>query len=58
MPVALLLALAQLLGQLLAQLHAPLVKAVDAPNRPGAEHAVLIQSDQGPDRGRIELLQQ
>ncbi len=30
MPVALLLALAQLLGQLLAQLHAPLVKAVDA----------------------------
>ena len=29
-----------------------------APNRPSAEHAVLIQSDQGPDRGRIELLQQ
>ncbi len=47
----------QRLRQLLAQLHAPLIEGVDAPDHALREHLVLVQRDQsgpsvfGPSRG-------
>ena len=34
-------------GQHFAQLHTPLVKAVDAPHGAADKHAVLLQGNQG-----------
>ena len=34
-------------GEYLAQLHTPLVKAVDAPYRTAHKHAVFLQCNQG-----------
>jgi 4-hydroxythreonine-4-phosphate dehydrogenase len=46
------------LGQHLAQLHAPLVEAVDAPQGAGAEHAVLVQRDSAPRLAGSSAVQQ
>src|SRR3954454_19550727 len=40
------------LGQDLPQLHPPLVKGVDPPDRPLGEDAVLVEGDQRPERLR------
>ena len=45
-------------GQHLAQLHAPLVEAVDAPDRTADEHPMLLQRDQRPQAGGGEFTQQ
>ena len=45
-----------LLGQDLAQLDAPLVEAVDIPDRALGEGQVLVVDDQGAERGRGDLL--
>src|SRR6185437_878732 len=47
-----------LLGQRLAQLHAPLVEGVDLPDRALGEDAVLVERHQLAERGRRQLLQQ
>ena len=44
-------------GQHLAQLHTPLVKAVDAPDGTADKHAVFVQRHQRAQAGRIQLLQ-
>ena len=46
------------LGQHLAQLHAPLVEAVDAPQRAADEHPVLVQREQRAQAGGVQPLQQ
>src|SRR3989344_9247977 len=46
------------LGQHLAQLHTPLVKAVDATQAATYEHAVLLQRNQRAQRGGGERIQQ
>jgi alpha-beta hydrolase superfamily lysophospholipase len=46
------------LGQHLAQLHAPLVKTVDAPERTADEHPVLVQRNQRAQAGRRQVVQQ
>src|SRR3984893_14309783 len=48
----------ELLGELLTELHAPLVERVDAPYDALREHAVLVERDEPAERGRIELLEQ
>src|SRR4029077_12403995 len=48
----------QLLGELLAKLHAPLVERVDAPYDALREHAVLVERDEPAESGRIDLLKQ
>ena len=48
-------------GQHLAQLHAPLVKAVDAPQRAADKNAVVLQRDQRDQRaqaGRRQFIEQ
>jgi hypothetical protein len=47
----------QVAAQRLAQLHAPLVEAVDAPQRAAGEHAVLVQRDQRAQRTRRQRVQ-
>src|SRR5579863_2086491 len=44
------------LGEHLAQLHAPLVERIDAPDRALREDAVLVERDQLAERGRREPL--
>ena len=44
-----------LLGQLLAELHAPLVEAVDAPDDALGERDVLVERDQLAEHGRAQL---
>src|SRR5580658_11219083 len=46
------------LGEHLPQLHAPLVKRVDAPDRALREDAMLVERDQLAERGGCEPLEQ
>src|SRR6202453_535216 len=46
------------LGERLAQFDAPLVEAIDAPDRALGEDAVLVQRDQLAQRGRSQAIQQ
>jgi len=48
----------QLLGEFLAELHAPLVERVDAPDDALRKNLVLVQGDQLAERGGVELLEQ
>src|SRR5580700_10736314 len=48
----------QLLGELLAELHAPLIERVDAPYDALREHAVFVERDEPAESGGIELLEQ
>src|ERR1700731_1589797 len=48
----------QLLGELLAELHAPLIERVDAPYDALREHAVLVERGEPAESGGIELLEQ
>src|SRR5437879_11830071 len=48
----------ELVAQLLAELHAPLVEGVDAPHDALREHAVLIERDEPAEGCGIELLEQ
>ena len=44
-------------GKRLAQLDAPLVERVDAPDRPLGEDLVLVERDQGPEGEGTELVE-
>src|ERR1035437_1131598 len=46
------------LGQHLAQLHAPLIKAIDAPERATDKHAMFLQRDQRTQTARGQIVQQ
>src|ERR1700722_856858 len=48
----------QLRGELLAQFHPPLVERVDPPHHALGEYAVFVESDQPPERRRVEALEQ
>src|SRR6185312_15891908 len=45
-------------GQHLAQFHAPLIEAVDAPDRAAREHSVLLQRQQRAQARWRQLVQQ
>src|SRR5262249_32958603 len=44
-------------GERLAELHAPLIEGVYAPDDALREHAVLVEGDEASERRRIELLE-
>src|SRR5437879_2214746 len=48
----------KLLGESLAELNAPLVERVDAPDNALREHTVLVERDELTQSCRIELLEQ
>src|SRR3954447_6705577 len=45
-------------GELLAEFHAPLVKAVDAPQAALHRHLVFVERDQPAEAERVELAEQ
>src|SRR5437016_2276086 len=48
----------ELLAQLLAELHAPLIEGVDAPHDALREHAVLVERNEPAEGCGIEFLEQ
>src|SRR5436309_1591256 len=46
-----------LFGELLAELDAPLVEAVDVPDHALGEHLVLVERDQPAEMARVELVE-